>query len=170
VFAFVRLTWPDKRCWWQMAVPVLLAASALALDIFVKTDYEKIESIVKQSIAAVVAKDVPQLAALVGPDYRDSIHNSKDSLVAFFQRLFSRPLAEKVKKRYSKITTSAPRATCELDVVVHLNPQSDYAMVSGIVFVQMNIHFTQTPRKSWLISSTQINTINNQPINWKAIE
>ncbi len=169
VVTIIRQSRPDKSRWWQLLMPVILAGLAFGVDFFVKTDYEKIESVIDLASKAAAGRDIDQVDVIISPDYHDLIHDSKDELMAFCRAIFSTPLIEKTKTRYTIIKVSAPKATCELEVVVHLEPESIYAAAGRIIFIKAKLYFTKTPKRNWLISGSQILAVNNQPSNWKNI-
>jgi len=169
IIVVIRQTWPDKQQWWQLVIPVVLAVIAFGLDKFVETDYEKIESIINSGIRAFIAQDLGQIDRIISPDYSDSAHRSKAELMAFCRGLLSQPLAEKIRKQLEKITISAPQATAELSVRVHLLPQTVYATAGTLVFVKVKLDFTKTLYGRWFISRTELITVNNQRFTWGAI-
>lgn len=170
ILTVFRLGWPEKKRLWQLLLPMLLALTALGLDFFVKTDYEKIEIIFKLGSISVANEDVDSLAKLFADDYSDPVHNSKQSLVRYCHALFSQPLVEKVKLRYNKITVTPPHADALFEVAVHLESNPDLAVTPEIIFVKMKLDFTKTPHKRWLIRGSQIHAINNHPFNWNSVK
>ena len=169
VVIIIRQSRPDKSRWWQLLMPVILAGLAFGVDFLVKTDYEKIESVIDLASKAVTVRDIAQVDTIISPDYHDLIHNSKDEIIAFCRAIFSGPLIEKTKTRYTIINVSAPEAACELEIVVHLEQESIYAAAGRIIFIKAKLYFTKTPEGKWLISGSQILAVNNQPSNWKNI-
>lgn len=170
ILTVFRLGWPEKKRLWQLLLPALLALTALGLDFFVKTDYEKIEIIFQLGSIAVADEDVDSLANLFADDYSDPVHHSKQSFVRYCRDLFSEPLVEKVKLRYNKITVAPPHADALFEVAVHLESNPDLAVSPEIIFVKMKLDFTKTPHKIWLIRGSQIRAINNQPFNWNTVK
>jgi hypothetical protein len=170
ILTVFRLGWPEKKRLWQLLLPPLLALTALGLDFFVKTDYEKIEIIFQLGSIAVADEDVDSLANLFADNYSDPVHHSKQSFVHYCRALFSEPLVEKVKLRYNKITVAPPRADALFEVAVHPESNPDLAVSPEIIFVKMKLDFTKTPHKIWLIRGSQIRAINNQPFNWNTVK
>ncbi len=168
IVVVIRQTWPYKRRWWQLLLPLVLAVAAVGLDRFVETDYEKIESVIDTGIRAVIAQDLGQIDRIISPDYADSAHRSKAGLMAFCSDLLSQPLAERIKKLQEQITISGPEATAELSLRVHLQPQNVYATAGTLMFVKVKLNFAQTLYGKWLISRVELITVNNQPLNWGA--
>ncbi len=170
ILTVFRLGWPEKKRLWQLLLPPILALTALGLDFFVKTDYEKIEIVIQLGFTAVADEDVDSLAKLLSDDYSDPVHHSKQSFVSYCQALFSEPLVEKVKLRYNKITVTGPYADAIFEAAVHLESNPDLAISPEIIFVKMKLDFTKTPHKIWLIEGSQIRAINNNPCNWNTVK
>ena len=158
---------PQRRKWWQLLLPAIVLLSAFGADFLFRTDYEKIDLLIKTAKEAAVAGDIEQITEMISPDYRDSSHDSKERIVTYCRSVLLRLPAEKIKKRYSIIEISGPRATAELEVAVHLQQKSVYAMAGNIVFVKLKLYFTKTADKKWLINSSQIQEVNKQPWGWK---
>ena len=158
---------PRQRKWWQLLLPAIVLLSAFGADFLFRTDYEKIDLLIKTAKEAAVAGDIEQIEKMISPDYRDSSHDSRERIVTYCRSVLSRLPAEKIKKRYSIIEISGPRATAELEVAVHLQQKSVYAMAGNIVFVKLKLYFTKTVDKKWLVDSSQILEVNKQPWGWK---
>lgn len=166
VVVIIRQTWPDKSRWWQLLIPVVLAAGGLGLEHFIETDYEKIESVIEAGRRAVISQDVGRIAGIVSPDYSDSSHYSKDALLLFCRDLLDQPFVERIKKQQELITISGQGAEAELSVRLHLHPQNPYAVGGTLMYLKMKLHLTKTAYGNWLISGSQIISINNQPFGW----
>ncbi len=164
IFRRVR---PQRRKWWQLLLPAVVLLSAFGADFLCRTDYEKIDLIIKTAKEAAVAGDIEQIEKMISPDYRDSSHNSRERIVTYCRSVLSRLPAEKIKKRYSIIEISGARAAAELEVAVHLQQESVYAMAGNIVFVKLKLYFTKTADKKWLVDSSEILEVNKQPWGWK---
>ena len=169
VVVIIRQTWPDKHRWWQLFIPAVLAVGGFGLEHFIETDYEKIESIIESGKRAVISQDVGGIASIVSPDYSDSRHRSKDALMGFCRDLLSQPFVERIKKQQEQITISAPDAEAELSVRLHLHPQNPYALGGTLMYVKMKLYLAKTPYGNWLISRTEIISINNQPFGWGSV-
>ena len=89
---------PEKRHWWQLSLPVFIAAAAFGLDFLVETDLEKIKTAIKTCIKAVEEENSNVIEKHISQGYRDSYHNSKADLMRYCRSLLSQPLVEKNKK------------------------------------------------------------------------
>ncbi len=169
IVVIIRQTWPDARRWWQLLIPAALAAGGLCLEHFIETDYEKIESVINSGIRAVVEQDVGGIDRIISADYSDSRHRSKTRLMSYCRDLLEQPFVERIKKQQELITVSAKKAEAELSVRLDLHPQNTYAMGGTIIYVKMKLHLAKTAGGSWLISSTEIVSVNNQPFGWNSV-
>ena len=169
VVVIIRQTWPDKSQWWQLLIPLLIAAAGLGIEHFIETDYEKIESVIEVGRQAVISQDVNRLSSIISPDYSDARHYSKDSLLSFCRDLLSQPFVERIKKQQEQINISLPNAWAEISLRLHLHPQNQYAMGGTLMYLKMKLHLTKTAYGNWLISGSKIISINNQPFGWGSV-
>ncbi len=169
VVVIIRQTWPDKRRWWQLLIPAVLAVGGFGLEHFIETDYEKIESLINSGIEAVIDQDLGQINRIISPDYSDSRHRSKDALMGYCRDLLAQPFVERIKKQQVQIIISAPEAEAELSVRLHLHPQNTYALGGTLMYVKMKLYLAKTPYGNWLISRTEIISVNNQPFGWGSV-
>jgi len=169
VVVIIRQTWPDKRRWWQLLIPAVLAVGGFGLEHFIETDYEKIESVINSGIEAVIDQDLGQINRIISPDYSDSRHRSKASLMGYCRDLLAQPFVERIKRQQVQIIISAPEAEAEISVRLHLHPQNTYALGGTLMYVKMKLYLAKTPYGNWLISRTEIISVNNQPLNWGSV-
>ena len=50
IIFIIRALIPEKRRWWQLWIPVIIAVSAFAIDILFETDRENINGIIKSNV------------------------------------------------------------------------------------------------------------------------
>ena len=169
VTAFIRQARPQKCRWWQIPIFVVLAAGAFGIDYFVKTDYEKIENVIVSDIQAAMRQDFNRISSTISGEYSDTIHKSKEAFMVTCQNILSRTLMEKASKRRCVITVSGDEASAELMIRIHLKPESRYAAVSTLMFVEIKITFRKNPDGEWLITNIEVLSLNNQPLNWRQV-
>jgi ribosomal protein L2 len=166
---FIRQTWPEKQRWWQLLLPFIIAGAGFGADHLVATDYEKVETAIENVQQYAIDQQPEKIAAYISEDYSDSAHKSKEQLINFCRRRFNRPLAEKVKTLHYQPQIGKTEATVELNLIVHLDPESNYAIAGNFVSVGMVIHLKKDSEKNWLISGSSIISINDQKMGWGAI-
>ena len=169
VITFVRQTWPDKQHWWQLPLPLIIAGAGFGADYLVATDYEKVETAIENVQQAAIDQQPETIAKYISEDYSDSVHRSKEQLIDFCRRRFNRPLAEKIKTLNYIPQIGRTEATVELKLIVHLDPQSDYAMAGNFISVEMVIYLKKGNDKGWLISGSSIVSINDQKMGWGSV-
>ena len=170
VITFIRRTWPEKQYFWQLLLPLIIAGAGFAIDYLVATDYEKVETTIENVQQAAIDQQPETIAQYISEDYSDLVHRSKVELIEFCRRRFNRPLAEKVKTLNYIPQIGKTEATVELNLIVHLDPQSDYAMAGNFVSVGMVGYLKKDSEKNWLISGSSIVSINDQKMGWGAIK
>ena len=169
VVVLVRQTWPDKRRWWQLVIPLALGIGAFGLDYFFDTDYEKVESVINSGIQAVIDQDLNQIDKIISADYSDSRHRSKAALMSYCRDLLAQPFVNRIKKQQELVTISAPTAVVELSVRLHLNPQNVYTATANIMYVELEFDLAKTSSGNWFISRTELIAVNYQPMGWQNI-
>lgn len=161
---------PEKRRFWQLLVPVFIAAAAFGADAIVKTDYEKITAVIKTALRAVKDEDVKAIEAIIANNYSDSYHNSKKSLLEHCKRELSRPLVDKCKKTGLLLDISDSEATAVLFVVIIFDEDSYISQnYKSFLMVKSSLSFRKQPDKSWLISRIEILELDRQPTSWGRI-
>jgi hypothetical protein len=113
-----RSVLPEKRRWWQLAVPAFIVAAAFGTDLLVQTDREKIYALLKKGMNAIEQGNLDALAAIISADYYDSYHNSKEELMAHTWRQMERSGVQKIKKNSALIQVSPPHASATIIVLV----------------------------------------------------
>jgi len=169
VIVLIRQTWPDKRRWWQLVIPLALGIGAFGLDYFFDTDYEKIESVINSGIHAVIDQDLNRIDRIISPDYSDSRHRSKAALMSYCRDLLAQPFVNRIKKQQELVTISAPTAVAELSVRLHLNQQNVYTATANIMYVKLKFDLTKTLSGNWFISRTELIAVNYQPMGWQDV-
>ncbi len=160
-----RQSRPDKQRFWQLLVPFAFVSAGFGINYAVQTDYEKIESVINASIAAVVSEDIERIGELVSPAYSDGVHSSKDELMMYCRSILSYLEINKAKQRYNINDIDGTEATSETEVFTHLALDGGYG--ENMIFVKMKIYLGKTSERRWLITSSEILALNNQPMSWK---
>jgi hypothetical protein len=170
VILIVRSIFPEKQRWWLWLVPVFIAVAGFALDYLVKTDLEKINSLIKAGMKAVEQEDTDAIDAMIAPDYSDSYHNTKADLMHYCNMMLSQPLVEKNSKRALEIQISPAQATATLTALMRFDKQS-FVCQTGITFLPIKVELTvqKQPDKNWLFNRAEVLELNGQPVNWRHV-
>ena len=154
---------------WRLLLPLLLGMIAFGVDYFVKTDHEKIDSLVTILTESAVDGNLSQLEMIVSENYSDAKNKSKRHLLAFCKPIYGRGQIQKINRKYFDINVTRPKAKCDLDMVVILDPESSYAMAGNIVAIETRLHLSRSDDGMWQIVSSEILKANNYDVSWKTV-
>jgi len=165
-----RSIFPEKRRWWQLLVPVAIAAASFGLDFFVQTDLEKINALINTGIKSVEEEDCNAIEAVIAGNYRDSFHNTKDDLMSHCRIQLTPGLVAKNKKRACLVELSPPTATATLFVLLTFEKDSYISReYKSSMLVKAKLYLEKQPDKDWLIARAEVLEIDRQPVNWRQI-
>ncbi len=165
-----RSVWDRKRRWWQLLIPVIVAAAALGLDHFVVTDLEKIHAVAKTLLKAAESEDSTAIAELIGSDYKDTRHTSKAALIARCRREFDEPAIQVLKKKGHKVELSGPQATMTASLFARLEKNSRWArQYKEVALVRIRLNLKKGLDGRWLISQVEVLEVDGFPVSWRAI-
>jgi hypothetical protein len=166
----IRSVIPEKRHWWHFLLPVLVAATGVALDMLVRTDLEKINSVITTVIKAVEQEDCDAIEAVVAQDYRDSFHDTKWDLISHCRRKLTPHLIYKNAKRGCLVELSPPKAKATLFLTTTFDKNSYVSQnYKQFIFFKIELRFQKQPDKTWLISRGELLEIDKQPAKWNDI-
>jgi len=165
-----RSIFPEKRCWWQWLLPVLMAVTAFGTDYLVQTDHEKINSVINTGMKAVENSDYRTIEAIIAENYNDSFHDSKAILIAYCRQKLSQDMVEKNKKTGQLITISGPNANATVFVTMTFTKDS-YISQNYLSFLQIKVelYLQKQPNSKWLITRVEVPEINRQRVSWDQI-
>lgn len=165
-----RGVWDKKRHWWQWLIPLFVAGSGFGLDFLVKTDPEKITSVLETGIQAVRDEDCDEIESILADDYYDSLHDAKEDLMARCRRRLSKPIVEKNTRTALQMEISPPKATAALTCVIKFEKESDiYQNYRPFLFLKLELHLRKQPDREWLINRAEVLEIDRQPANWQDV-
>jgi hypothetical protein len=168
VFVF-RAVFPERRKWWLWLVPILLAASAFALDYFVETDAEKVRAVLARAVKAVEKEDTELLTPLFSDDYRDSFHASKEALLNNCRWWLSQPLIEKNVLRIVSLEVNPPNAEAVFTVRVVFDPKGPVFEYRKMMLFKLRADFRKQGG-SWYFSRVEVLEIDLHPADWQHIQ
>ena len=165
-----RSVLPEKRRFWQLTIPLFVFISAFALDVFVKTDLEKINTVISEGITAVDQLDYNTIGSIISDNYRDRIHSSKQSLIEHCIRRLPDLKIGKNKKTALQVNLSGNDATAHLFTITTFDEDSFIAQnYKPFVMGQFEITLHKQPDDSWQITRVEIRQIDKQPASWSDI-
>jgi len=170
VMLIIRSILPEKKHLWQLLLPVLIAASAFALDLLIQTDLEKINAVINAGVKAVEQENSDAIEPIISDNYHDSFHKTKNDLMNYCRRRLSEPLVEKNIKRIVTIDIQEKLATAVFTVRIVFDQRSYiYQSYKPIILTKLKLDLQKEPEKRWLIHSTEILEIGGQPFGWRDI-
>ncbi len=166
-----RSIFPEKRRWWQLMLPALVALAAFGLDLLVQTDLEKIRALVKTGAKAVEEENCNAIAQIISDNYRDSYHNTKTELMSHCRLKLSQALIEKNRKIGLLIEISSPNATVTLTIITHFDKQSDIykEFFKPFMIIKTRLYLQKQRDKRWLLRRVELLELDKQPTNWQQI-
>ena len=166
-----RALCPSKERRWQMAIPVAVAGLAVALDLLVATDPEKIHGLVRAAIKAGQEEDVSALEGLLAQDYRDSFHRDRQHLVEHARTALARSPIASIRVLGRAIERlEPPDASVALSLLTHFDPNSLVAQTyRPVVFVGVRFSLARQANGRWLITAIELTEVDKNPVSWGQI-
>ncbi len=171
ILLMVRRIFPEKRQWWQLALPAFLVAAAFGFDFLVKTDLEKIKAVLNTGVKAVEKENPDAIEPIIADNYRDSYHKTKAKLMFTCRSRLSEPLVEKNIARIVEINISPPDATAIFTVRIVFDKRSlIYQNFKSEVLTKVKLDLQKQLDNNWLINRVEILELDRQPFNWQDIK
>lgn len=152
-----------------LLIPLLLACLGVGLDYAVQTDNEQIHAIIRTCRNAAVEGNAWAMGDCISPDYDDGYHRGKTEFLTVAEQRLRGASLKKINFQEIRLTLEETSAVAEMDTVVHLNADSQYAAFGSVLFVSLRLDFVKQSPDRWFILKTSVTSVNNQPINWGAI-
>ena len=167
----LRRILPEKRHWWQWLLPAFLSVAAFGADLLVQTNLEKINAVINTAVKAVEEENPDAIEAVISDNYRDSIHRTKNYLMARCRTWLSEPLVEKNIKRTVSIEKTGPKATAIFTVRIIFDKRSYvYQGFKSQIRTKMKLDLQKEQDNRWLINQAEILNIDGQPFKWRDIK
>ncbi len=166
-----RAIFPTRHHWWQFAIPVLIAASAFALDLLVKTNSEKIKEVIYTAAKTIEEENPDAIEPLISANYRDSYHNTKTVLMIHCRTKLSEPIIDKNITRILIIEMSPSKtaATAVFTVRIMFDRKSYAFELKSELWTKIKIDLQKTPDNRWLISRAELLELDHMPATWANI-
>jgi hypothetical protein len=161
----------EKRQWWHLFLPIMIAISAFATDIFVETDLENINNIIKSCIQASRNEDADTIDTFIASDYHDSQHLSKQAIMIFCRAIFSEPAVERFVKLNQSIELSSSNATVLIKGFLFFEKESRfYKELKPAMAVKLELGLKKYSDKKWQINRVELLEIDNQTFDWDSLK
>jgi uncharacterized membrane protein len=171
VLLMVRRILPEKRRWWQLALPAFLAVAAFGLDTLIKTDREKINAVINIGVKAVEDGNPDAVEPIISEDYSDSYHKTKTALMRHCRRKLSEPLVEKNIKRIVEIVVSPSKTTAEATFTVRMvfdKRSYVYRNYKRTMLLRVKANL-QKEQDKWLINQAELLELDRYPFDWRQV-
>ncbi len=169
ILLMVRSIFPEKRHWWQLALPAFLAVAAFGLDRLVQTDLEKINLVIDTGVKAVEQENPDAIEALISENYSDSYHKTKTALMRHCRRRLSEPVVEKNIKSIIATDIQGPNATAVFTVRIVFDKRSYiYRSYKRIILAKVKTNL-QKEQGKWLINRVELLELDMQPVDWRHV-
>lgn len=170
VFTY-RSVFPERANRKQWLIPLSVLALAFGLDFIVRTDREKVSSLLNAFMEAVEQENTDAITPLVAPDYNDSYHPDKAALVAHCRRTLSNIHIRKITKTAGRIPPiSSPTVKTTLFVTAKFEENSWVTQTyKSFLFFKGDIHAAKQPDNTWKITKITPREVDKQPITWSHI-
>jgi hypothetical protein len=170
IIYIIRVFKPGKRQWWHLFIPIMIAISAFAIDTFVETDLENINSIIKSCIKASRNEDADTIDTFIASDYHDSQHQSKQEIMIYCKAIFSEPAVERFVKLNQSIELSSSNATVLIKGFLFFDKESRfYKELKPAMTIKLELGLKKYSNKKWQINRAEILEIDEQTIDWDSL-
>jgi hypothetical protein len=159
-----------NRIRWPWLIPILIATAAFALDYFVKTDREKVKTVIAKIVKAAEQEDPNAIELLIADNYRDSFHKSKKYLINRCIIRLAEPVIKKNIARILSVNIDSAGASVVFTVRVLFDPQSYiYQDFKKELFVKVEANL-EKQQGLWLFTRIEITQIDLMPADWRSIQ
>ncbi len=159
---------PSRKLMYLWLLPFLIAGIAFGLDYLVRTDPEMIRDVIKTVVKAAENENCPAIGPFISPDYRDSLHKSKRTLLTHCTSHLSEPVILKTVLRIGQIDIQNDTASVPFTVRVLFEPDSYvYEFRQQMVF-GLEANLDKTGQK-WLFTRLEIRKIDLMDAGWNQL-
>jgi len=166
--SFIRNNVSPKKGLLLILAGLLIAAAAFGVDYAFQTDYEQLRELLNTCRSAAVAGDVRQLEPCISPQYRDSIHRTKDAFVSDAARIIKIAGVSRIRFQTLTFQFTGNSARASLNMTVFPDPQKS-AFGGGLFFVEMSVEFQKENNNRWAITSSEVESVNNERTGWNIV-
>ncbi|MBN2317265.1 MAG: hypothetical protein JXM79_25295, partial [Sedimentisphaerales bacterium] len=153
----LRSIFPEKRRGWQLLIPLFIVGIAFGLDGLVKTDLEKIDTILDKCIKAVKDEDFRAVESVLSERYSDSYHHSKKHLLDHFKRVLSEPLIANHKQTGRLVDIKETQATVILFTTLTFEKNSQIAQnFTSFIMTKTKLTLEKQPDGKWLLKRIEV--------------
>jgi hypothetical protein len=166
---WIRNNVAEKKGLWLILLGVLIGVGGFGLDYAVATDYEQIQAVIYTCRDAAIARDIRRIEPLISPSYQDRVHFNRDRFIGNIDSVFKTAAISRVKFQEIAINLFGATGRAAIRAAVFLDPNSSYAAAGGLFFVEVSVDFRRDHHQ-WTVAGVEVETVNNDRVNWKAAQ
>lgn len=148
-----------------LLIPAFVFILGLGIDYFVKTDLEKINTIISQVQKTVAMDDISPIKELLCSDYSDSYHPTPQAAVNHLNSTLDYAPIETAKIIEKHLDINGNTAKIKVKALLIFKPQAPFGMTSILFAAQLE----KQPDKSWKIYTSELLEVGKQPIGYNKI-
>jgi hypothetical protein len=164
--SFIRNNVSPRKGLLLIGAGLLLAAAAFGVEYAFQTDNEQVHGLIYTCRTAIVENKPGLIGPCISEQYRDSMHLNKANLIGDAERIIRMAGINKI--RFQTITPrfSGNSARVDFKAAVFMDPQKSAFAAGGLFFVEMTIAFQKENNTSWLITSSEVVSVNDERTGW----
>ncbi len=164
---WIRNNAAGRKGLWVVLAGLLISAGGFGLDYAVATDYEQIEQIIYICRNAAIQRDIRPIVPLISASYHDSVHFNRQTFIDNIDSVIQTAAISKVRFQELNINLLGATGRADIKATVFLDQNSSYAAAGGLFFVEMSVNFRRDSNR-WTIAGAEVETVNNNRVDWKA--
>ena len=154
---------------WLWALPVITALAAFGLDYLVKTDREKVKTVISHIVTAVQNEDINAIGPLLADNYRDSFNESKRLALMRLNSYLDEPIIERNVLGIQSLHVNSPGADAAFTVRVVFDQQgSIYEYQKQMIFKLEADLIKQGD--DWYFIRIELIELNLRPLDWQHMQ
>lgn len=167
VVYIIRTSYPEKQKTWHLMIPVFTIILAFGLDYLVKTDHEKVKTVLEDIVTATMNRDLNTIDKLMAEDYSDRYHPTKQSIMGICKIVVKLHNIKSMTITSHDIAVEGQKANAEMLVRLRMDASSTAIPAPEWNYAKVKLILNKKSDQSWQIKSTQLVEVNKNPVSWK---
>jgi hypothetical protein len=165
VHRIIRAFKPDKCRNIYLMIPVFIFVLGFGIDYFIKTDLEKINTIISRVQKTIAMDDISPIKDLLCSNYLDLYHPTPQSAINHLNSTLDYAPIETAKIIEKHLEINGNTAKIKVKALLLFKPQAPLGMTSILFTAQLE----KQPDKSWKICTSELLEVGKQPIGYNKI-
>ena len=167
--AIARTFFLKNKNLWQWTPTIIIILAAFGLDYFIKTDFEKIKTVITAGAKAVEKENCDTIEKILSENYKDSYHLDKNSVLQKCKTILTPPLVSKVYSSILQKDIQADKAKVVVLARILFDENSEVYSFTKIMLIKTEIEMQKGSDNNWRINRIEVLEINKQPAKWKNV-